>query len=132
MKARRWLVAGSAFGFLAVMAGAFGAHGLKGKLSPERLANWNTASEYAIYHALALLAVGLLAARAPSKACQVAGWSFAAGVVLFSGSLWVLALTDVTKLGMITPFGGLAFLVGWVALGLGARHVAPTGAEVKP
>ena len=125
MKARRWLVAGSVTGFLAVLAGAFGAHGLQERLSVKRLDNWDTASEYAIYHALALLAVGLLAARAPSKACQVAGWSFAAGVALFSGSLWVLALTDVSKLGMITPFGGLAFLLGWVALGLAARHLGP-------
>ncbi len=125
MKARRWLVTGSATGFLAVSAGAFGAHGLRDTLSAKRLDNWNTASDYAIYHGLALLVVGLLAARAPSKACQVAGWSFAVGVALFSGSLWGLALTDISKLGIVTPFGGAAFLVGWVALGLATQRLRP-------
>jgi uncharacterized membrane protein YgdD (TMEM256/DUF423 family) len=126
---RPWIQAGAALGFLAVGAGAFGAHGLKDRLAPKRLDNWETASEYALAHAVALVAVGLLAHVWPSKPARVAGWAFAAGVALFSGSLWALALTDVRALGMVTPFGGVGFLVGWVALALAARHLPATTAE---
>ena len=129
MTARLALILGSVAGFLAVATGAFGAHGLQGKISAKRLANWETASDYAIAHALALVAVGLLLTQAPSRSARVSAWGFTAGIALFSGSLWVLAVTDISKLGMITPFGGLAFLVGWVALALAARHIRPSEGE---
>ena len=93
----------------AVAAGAFAAHGLRGRLEARALEVFETGARYHMYHALAMIAAGLLAAKAP-------GWIFLAGIVLFSGSLYALALTDVKVLGAITPLGGLAFLVGWVWL----------------
>ena len=105
------------FAFLAVALGAFGAHGLKTMLTPQALAVWHTAVQYQMFHALALLIIGLLA-RFLSDARMLV-WavrSMIIGVVLFSGSLYVLALTGIGKLGMITPFGGIAFLLGWLFL----------------
>ena len=118
MEGRPWLVLGSISGLLAVAAGAFGAHGLKGRLSPDLLEVFETAARYQMVHALALLAVGLLERRAPSRRACLAGGSFAAGTVLFSGSLYALALTGIRRFGAITPFGGVAFLIGWAALAL--------------
>ncbi|MEO6809493.1 MAG: DUF423 domain-containing protein [Isosphaeraceae bacterium] len=121
-----WLRIGAMSGFLAVAAGAFGAHGLDGKIEPRRLANFDTAATYQMYHALALLAVGLLAASGRSgMAVTVAGWGFLVGTLIFSGSLYALALTGERRLGMITPFGGLAFLVGWAALAVAAKGAGP-------
>ena len=94
---------------LAVAAGAFAAHGLRARLEPRALEVFETGARYHMYHALAIIAAGLVAARVP-------GWLFLAGIVLFSGSLYALALSDVKVLGAITPLGGLAFLVGWVWL----------------
>lgn len=111
-----WLALGSAYGFLAVALGAFGAHGLKTRLSPELLAVWHTGVDYHVYHALALLAVGLLAREQPLGLLSAAGTCFALGVLLFSGSLYALALSGVRVLGAITPFGGLLFLLGWACL----------------
>ncbi|MFZ5724292.1 MAG: DUF423 domain-containing protein [Pseudomonadota bacterium] len=112
-----WMIAtGAVSGALAVMAGAFGAHGLKARLAPELLATWNTAAEYHMYHALALLLAGVLAAAQPQLSLNGPGAAFLAGIVLFSGSLYVLALGGVKILGAITPFGGLAFIVGWLWL----------------
>lgn len=130
MSARGWWIAGCAVGFLAVALGALGAHGLEKVARPEQIARWwEVGVRYAAYHALALLAVGWVASRAPSRAASVAGWSFLVGVGLFSGSLWVMTPTGLTKLGMITPFGGVGFLVGWVALAVaGARALAPAPA----
>ncbi|HEU5358822.1 MAG TPA: DUF423 domain-containing protein [Gemmatimonadales bacterium] len=105
---------------LAVAAGAFGAHALKGHLSPEDLAVFETGARYQMYHALALLAVAWAASRWPVPAVSVAGWLFVAGTILFSGSLYALALTGVRWLGAVTPLGGVAFLAGWAALALGA------------
>lgn len=123
-----WLRIGAISGFLAVAAGAFGAHGLEGKLEPRRLANFGTAATYQMYHALALLAVGLLAASGrPGWAVSVAGWGFLVGTLVFSGSLYALALSGERWLGMITPIGGLAFLVGWAALAVAARGAGPGG-----
>lgn len=116
MTARAWWVTACATGFAAVALGAFGAHGLKARASAEGLAWWETGARYAAYHALALLAVAWLADRAPSRATTVAGASFVAGVLLFSGSLSIMTLTGARALGMITPFGGLALLMGWLAL----------------
>ena len=118
-----WLRVGAILGFLAVAIGAFGAHGLKEHLEKiGRSATFETGVQYHFYHALAVVAVGLLVgSRSAGTAAQVAGWSFLVGVVLFSGSLYVLCLTGNTQLGMITPFGGLAFLAGWVALAVAAK-----------
>ncbi len=113
---RCWMVLGSLAGFLGVAAGAFGAHGLKSKLSPDLLEVFETAARYQMVHAVALLAVGLLHARSPSRSASLAGWGFLGGIVLFSGSLYALALTGVRSWGAVTPFGGALFLVGWLAL----------------
>jgi uncharacterized membrane protein YgdD (TMEM256/DUF423 family) len=99
---------GAGFMFLAVGLGAFGAHALKTRLTPEMLAIFETGVRYQVYHALALLLLAAL--RGPGKA----GWCFAAGIALFSGSLYLLALTGVKKWGAITPIGGLLFLIGWL------------------
>lgn len=117
MSAKLWLVLGSVYGFLAVGLGAFGAHALKARLTPDLLAVWRTAVEYHFYHALALLAVGLLARQLqPSGALTAAGVCFALGVLVFSGSLYALSLSGVRVLGAITPIGGLLFLAGWACL----------------
>jgi uncharacterized membrane protein YgdD (TMEM256/DUF423 family) len=116
-----FLTWGAASGFIAVAAGAFGAHALKARLTPELLATFETAARYQMYHALALIAVALGQQRAgPSVLWSWAGWLFIAGTVLFSGSLYVLALTGVRWLGAITPLGGLAFLAGWLLMAVAA------------
>jgi uncharacterized membrane protein YgdD (TMEM256/DUF423 family) len=113
---RLWLTIGALYGFLGVAFGAFGAHALRARLSADALAIWKTAVEYQFYHALALLLVGLWIAQQPMRALNVAGICFALGTLLFSGSLYVLALSGVRVLGAITPFGGLLFLLGWLSL----------------
>jgi len=122
-----WL--GCVFGLLAVAAGAFGAHALRARLPADLLAVFETAARYQMYHALALLAVALVAARAPSSTAAAAGWLFCAGIVLFSGSLYALALTGVRVLGAVTPLGGLCFLAGWAALALAGRGLLPASAS---
>lgn len=103
--------------FLAVALGAFGAHALKARLSPEMSAVWQTAVQYHAWHALGLLGLGLLMLHWPERpGLGVAGWLLLAGVALFSGSLYALALTGVRGLGAITPIGGVAFLAGWGVL----------------
>jgi len=112
--ARLFLVAGGLAALLAVALGAFGAHALKSRLPAEMLAAWHTGVEYQVYHALGLLAVGLLATQVPDSALlKGSGWLMLAGMGLFSGSLYVLALSGSTWLGAITPVGGAAFLVAW-------------------
>lgn len=118
---RTFWTLGCVFGFLAVAAGAFGAHALRARLGAEMLAVWETAARYQMYHALALLAVAMAAARAPAGGWTAAGWLFTAGIVIFSGSLYLLALSGTRWLGAITPIGGLCLLAGWIALALGAR-----------
>jgi uncharacterized membrane protein YgdD (TMEM256/DUF423 family) len=113
---------GAASGFVAVAAGAFGAHALRARLSPDLLGVFETAARYQMYHALALMAVAWAVARWPGALPQWAGWLFIVGTVLFSGSLYALALSGVRWLGAITPLGGLAFLAGWICLGLAARR----------
>ena len=107
---------GSISGFLGVMLGAFGAHALKGRLDAELLATFEIGVRYQMYHALALLAVGWAATRWPGAAVTASGWLFVAGTVIFSGSLYALALSGARWLGAITPLGGLAFLAGWLCL----------------
>jgi len=103
-------------GFLSVALGAFGAHALKAKLSTEMMAVYQTGIQYQQFHALALLGVALLMNNHPSPSLTNAGWLFTAGTLIFSGSLYALALTEVKILGAITPIGGLAFLAGWACL----------------
>jgi len=110
------MLLGSVAAFLAVTLGAFGAHGLRGRLSPDMLAVFETGVRYHMYHALALLLVGLVMGRLSGWLIQTAGWCFVAGIVLFSGSLYALALSGVTILGAVTPLGGVAFLAGWACL----------------
>jgi uncharacterized membrane protein YgdD (TMEM256/DUF423 family) len=112
-----FMLIGALAGFLGVAAGAFGAHGLRGRLSPEMLAVFETAVRYQMYHVLALLLTAAAMGRlGDARLLSAAGWSFIAGIVLFSGSLFGLALTGITTLGAITPLGGLAFLIGWACL----------------
>lgn len=107
---------------LAVAAGAFGAHGLRERLDARHLEIFENGARYHMYHALGLLAVAWLVARgAPGAAA--AGWSMLGGIIVFSGSLYLLALTGVSKLGAITPIGGLAFLVAWGLLAYGALRL---------
>ncbi len=128
---RCWLILGSVAGFLGVAAGAFGAHGLKAKLSPDLLEVFETAARYEMVHALALLAVGLIGARSSSRALTVAGWGFAGGILLFSGSLYVLALTGERSWGRVTPLGGVLFLVGWLALAAAAVGLPPQNRQTS-
>ena len=113
---RTFVLAGAVAGLIAVAFGAFGAHGLRGRLSPEMLAVFETGVRYHMYHALALLLTAALMPRFPGRAMAAAGWLFISGIVLFSGSLYLLAVTGVTVLGAITPIGGVAFLAGWASL----------------
>ena len=113
---RLFLSFAAASGFLSVCLGAFAAHGLRNQISPESLAIWQTGVQYQMYHALALLAVGLLYGSHASKALKLSGLAFILGSFLFSGSLYALALGAPKMLGIITPIGGLGFLVGWLAL----------------
>ena len=102
--------------FIGVALGAFAAHGLKARLDPAMLATFETGVRYQMYHALGLLAVGWACTRWPGAWVNASGWLLIAGTLLFSGSLYVLALTGVRWLGAITPFGGAAFLAGWLCL----------------
>ena len=117
---RTFLALGALFAALAVAAGAFGAHGLRARLSPDMLAVFETGARYQMYHALGLIAVAWAAARWPQTSFALAGWCMVAGIVVFSGSLYLLSLTGQRWLGAITPLGGLAFMAGWVALALAA------------
>ena len=114
-----FLLVGSLLGFLGVAAGAFGAHGLRSRLSTEMLAVFETAVRYQMYHVFALLIVAAAIGRlGDARLLSLAGWFFVAGIFLFSGSLYALALSGVSMLGAITPLGGLAFLIGWACLAI--------------
>ena len=117
---RLWLGFGSAFALLGVAAGAFAAHGLRGRLPDVALSAFETAARYQVYHALALVLVSLLVMRGSAGLVNAAGGLFVAGIILFSGSLYLLALTDVKWVGAVTPLGGLCFLAGWALLLVGA------------
>jgi len=115
--AKLFLVLGSVNAMLAVMLGAFGAHGLKKMLPPDLLAVFVTGVQYHFYHALGLIAVGLIAIQLPaSLQLKLSGWFMFAGIVVFSGSLYLLALTGVRWLGAITPIGGVSFILAWALL----------------
>jgi uncharacterized membrane protein YgdD (TMEM256/DUF423 family) len=116
---RLFLVIGAVFGFLGVAAGAFAAHGLREVIPPDLLTVFETGARYQMYHALALLAVAWVSSEVPSRWILASGWLFVVGTVLFSGSLYALAFTYNARLGLITPFGGVAFMAGWLCLGIG-------------
>lgn len=131
MKPADWILAGAILAGAAVALGAFGAHGLGGRLASgslapadaaRRLEIFETAARYQMYHALAMVLVGLAAAQGPTTCLTIAGWCFIAGTLLFSGSLYALVLSGITKLGAITPFGGALFIAGWVALAVAAAR----------
>lgn len=115
-----WLVAGAISGFLSVALGAFAAHGLQSRVGPAEIAVFETGARYQMYHALALLAVAWVAAQGAGISATVAGWAFVIGTILFSGTLYNLGLTGSRALVMVTPVGGVAFLVGWAALAVAA------------
>jgi uncharacterized membrane protein YgdD (TMEM256/DUF423 family) len=113
---RTFFMIGALSAFIGVAAGAFGAHGLKSRLSPDLLATFEVGVRYQIYHAFALLAAVWAQTRWPGSLATTSGWLFVVGTILFSGSLYALSLTGIRWLGAITPFGGLAFLGGWLCL----------------
>jgi uncharacterized membrane protein YgdD (TMEM256/DUF423 family) len=117
---RAFFTIGAVLGALGVAAGAFGAHALKVRLSPEMLAVFETGVRYQLIHALALLALAWAGTRWSSPVINMAGWLFLVGIFLFSGSLYALCLTGIRGFGAVTPFGGVAFIVGWLALAWGA------------
>jgi uncharacterized membrane protein YgdD (TMEM256/DUF423 family) len=118
---RTFTLIAAIYGFLAVALGAFGAHALKSTLTVDSLNIWETGVRYHLTHALAILAVGILAGIVgDTKPIRAAGWLFAVGILLFSGSLYALALSGVRIIGAITPFGGLCFLAGWACLAVAA------------
>lgn len=117
---RLFVVLSALSGAIGVAASALGAHALKARLAPELLAAFQTGARQQLVHALALLAVAWALTRWPSGAITAAGWCFVAGTVLFSGSLYLLALTGVRGFGLATPFGGVAFIAGWLLLAWGA------------
>ncbi|MEB3750731.1 DUF423 domain-containing protein [Geobacillus sp. FSL W8-0032] len=118
---KTFVLLGALNAFLAVALGAFGAHGLEGKIPDRYLEIWKTAVQYQMFHAAGLLVVGLLLSKAPNVGLiGAAGWVMLAGIVLFSGSLYVLSVTQLKPLGAITPLGGIAFLIAWVMIGYAA------------
>lgn len=119
---QQFIVWGAILAGLAVVLGAFGAHGLKAVLTVERLAVFETAVRYQFYHALAIIIVGLLADHLSGKYIRACAWLFIAGIVLFSGSLYLLILTGLTWLGAVTPLGGISFIAGWAMLAIAAYN----------
>lgn len=116
---KAFAITGSLSAFLAVAAGAFGAHALRARLPADLLAAFETGARYQLYHALGLLAVALLLGRWPHSLLRAAGWLFLAGTVAFSGSLYLLSLTGARWWGAVTPLGGVLLLLGWLALAAG-------------
>lgn len=113
-----FVVAGALLAAAAVAAGAFGAHALADRLSPERLATWETAARYHLYHSLALILLGAISARWPAPLLSVSGWLFVFGTTVFGGTVYALALGGPRWLGAITPIGGVALIAGWVVMAL--------------
>ncbi len=111
-----FLELGGLFGALAVALGAFGSHALRARLPADQLRTFETGVTYQMYHALALVGVGLMVERFGSMLLSVAGWLYVIGILLFSGSLYMLAATRIRLFGIVTPFGGVAFVLGWLAV----------------
>jgi uncharacterized membrane protein YgdD (TMEM256/DUF423 family) len=117
-----WARVGAIAMFVAVALGAFGAHALRQRLAPDMLSVFEVGVRYHVYHALALFAVAWISIRNPGSMTQASGWAFLVGIVLFSGSLYLLAMTGTRWLGAITPIGGVAFLAGWALLFLASAQ----------
>lgn len=117
---RLFLTLGSLSAFIGVAADAFGAHGLKHRLSTEMLAVFEVAVRYQMYHAFALIAAAWVQSKWPSAIVTIGGWCFTVGTILFSGSLYLMSLSGLKWLGAITPLGGLVFLAGWICIARGA------------
>jgi uncharacterized membrane protein YgdD (TMEM256/DUF423 family) len=112
-----FIILGAINAFLAVALGAFGAHGLEGKLEPKYLETWKTGVTYQMFHATGLLIIAVLLGKLPANSLlSWSGWLMLIGIILFSGSLYVLSVTQISILGAVTPFGGLAFLAAWILL----------------
>jgi uncharacterized membrane protein YgdD (TMEM256/DUF423 family) len=124
--ARLFLMIGACNGFLTVALGAFAAHALRPQIAPDLYSVFQTGVEYHSIHALALLALGILALHHPSRALYWSGWLMGVGILLFCGSLYLLALTGSRSLGIITPFGGVALLLGWLSLIIAIRQLRPS------
>lgn len=110
-----WIVVAALSGAVAVVAGAFGAHGLRARVAPDQLAAWTTASQYHLLHSVVLLAIALYAARS-GESIRLQGSLFSSGILLFAGSIYLLVLTEQRWLGPVTPIGGLLLIAGWVSL----------------
>lgn len=121
---RTFFLLGAIFGFLAVAAGAFGAHALEARLTPDRMELFQLAARYQMYHALALIGAAYAAGRWPGGSVHLAGWAFVVGVLIFCGTIYVLAFGGPRWLGAVTPIGGMAFLIGWAALATAAFRSA--------
>lgn len=121
---KAFVVIGAVFAALGVAAGAFGAHALAARLTPERLATWETAARYHLYHATALVLLGAISTRWPAPLLSAAGWLFTAGIVIFGGTVYALALGGPRWLGAITPIGGAAFIAGWLVLAVAVARSA--------
>lgn len=122
-----FIIAGAMNAAIAVMLGAFGAHALKEKLSEHYLAIWETAVQYQMFHALGLIAIGILMSSSligPIPQLTWAGWLLLVGIIIFSGSLYILSLTGIGILGAITPIGGVAFIIGWIMLIIAALKIS--------
>lgn len=124
---RSLLIAGALLMAAGVVLGAFGAHALKSKLDTQMLAVWQTAVQYHLVHALAMVVIAMAALHWQNTSFATAGWLLLAGILLFSGSLYALALTDVRWLGAITPLGGVAFILGWLWLAWAASRLQVSG-----
>lgn len=115
------IILGAINAFLSVALGAFGAHGLEGKVEQKYMETWQTAVQYQMFHAVGLLIVGVLLGKFPASSLLTwSGWLMMIGIILFSGSLYVLSLTKISILGAVTPFGGVSFLVAWVLVVIAA------------
>ena len=121
---RLFFALGALSAFIAVGAGAFGAHALRARLDPRMLSVFETGARYQMYHALGLMAVAWAVTRWPGPWAERAGWLFVAGTLLFSGSLYALAVSGIRWLGAVAPLGGIAFLAGWICLLLAARSTS--------
>lgn len=120
---RQWICIGAFSAAMSVALGAFGAHGLKGHLPPESLKAFETGVQYQFYHSLGLILTGIIVSSDnPSPLLVLAGWLMLAGILLFSGSLYVLSVTGIGGIGIVTPFGGVAFIVAWLLLAIGIRR----------
>ena len=118
-----FLMIGALSGAIGVAAGAFGAHALRDTVEPRLLEVFETAARYQMYHALALVAVGLVGSRWPSSLLAAAGWLFVVGTVFFSGSLYAMTFTGIRALGAVTPIGGVCFIAGWLCLAVAAAKI---------